>query len=149
MPAINNTEKLRDWLIGCPHIAASKYFGADYMGSDSTEYAVISVPSTLLYRENILGERVLREKQEQNFIFAAKVPFSKDVLQNLSNLGFFQDVKKWIAAQNKAGNFPEWDDGTITAIECTNTGAPVYTDANEARYQFQLKITYKINDERE
>lgn len=145
MPAINNTEKLREWLIACPYIAASKYFGADYMGSDSTEYAVISVPSTLRYRENILGKRVLRETQEQNFIFAAKVPFSKDVQQNLANLGFFQDVAGWIATQNAAGNFPEWDDGTITAIECTNTGAPVQTGANEARYQFQIKITYKIN----
>ena len=147
MPSINNTEKLREWLIACPYIAASaaKYFGADYMGNNSTEYAVISVPSSFRYRENILGKRVLREKQEQNFIFAAKVPFSKDVRQNLSNLGFFQDVANWIYQQNEAGNFPEWDGGTITAIECTNTGAPVQTGANEARYQFQIRITYKIS----
>lgn len=144
MPSINNTETLREWLIGCPHIAASKYFGADYMGSDSTEYAVISVPSTFRYRENILGKRVLRETQEQNFIFAAKVPFSKDVRQNLDNLGFFQDVSNWISAKNKALDFPEWDGGVITAIECTNTGAPVQTGTNEARYQFQIKVTYKI-----
>ena len=145
MPEINNAEAIRAWLITCPHIAASKYFGADYMGGDSTEYAVISVPSTLRYRENICGKRVLRETQEENYIFAAKVPYGKDVRQNLDNLAFFKNVSKWIAAQNAAGNFPEWDGGKITAIECTNTGAPVQTNTNDARYQFQLKVTYKIN----
>ena len=145
MPEINNTAKLREWLITCPLLAASYTFGADYLGSNSTEYAVISVPSTLQYRENIIGKRVLRETQQQNFIFAAKVPYGKDTAQNLDNLGFFQDVANWIARQNAIGNFPEWNDGTITAIECTNTGAPVQTGANEARYQFQIKVTYKIH----
>ena len=145
MPEVNNTERFRAWLRTCPTIAQSKYFGADYIGENATEYAVMSTPSGLRYRENILGNRFLLTTQEQNFVFAAKVPYGSDVQQNLENLGFFQDVAAWIAAQNAAGNFPEWEGGTVTAIECTNTGAPIQTGPDAARYQFQIRVTYKIH----
>ena len=144
MSEINNTEQLRTWLRRCPTIASGKYFGADYIGENATEYAVFSVPSTWRYRENILGKRVLREKQEQNFIFAAKVPYGSNVRQNLDNLAFFQEVSKWVAQMNAANDFPEWADGPITAIEVTNTSAPVQAGSDSARYQFQIKVTYKI-----
>lgn len=146
MPEVNNTEKLRAWLRTCTSIAQSKYFGADYMGENATEYAVFSVPSGLRYRENILGNRILLNTQEQNFVFAAKIPYGSDVAQNLKNLGFFQDVEGWIREQNKIGNFPEWYGGKITAIEATNTGSPVQMGSDAARYQLQIKVTYKIHD---
>lgn len=145
MPEINNAEKVRTWLRGCELIAQSKYFGADYMGESATEYALFSVPSGLRYRENILGNRFLLTMQEQNFIFAAKIPFGSDVEQNLKNLGFFQDVANWIAEQNKNKNFPEWDGGVVTAIETTNTGSPVQMGSDAARYQMQIRVTYKIH----
>ena len=144
MPEINNTDAIRAWLITCPYIAVSKTFGADYLGGDSTEYAVLSVPSTLRYRKNIMGKKVLEDEQSENFIFAAKVPYGKDVTQNLDNISFFKNVSKWIMAQNAAGNFPEWDGGVVTSIECLNTGAPIQTAANNARYQFQIKVTYNV-----
>ena len=145
MSIVNNTNSLRTWLRTCPAIAKGKYFGADYIGEKATEYAVFSVPLTKQYRENILGQRVLLTKQEQNFIFAAKVPYGSDVQQNLDNLGFFQDLSEWLAQMNAAKDFPEWADGTITSIEATSTGAPVQTGSDAARYQFQIKVTYKIS----
>ena len=144
MSEINNTERLRTWLRQCPAIAKGKYFGADYIGEKSTEYAVFSVPSTKRYRENILGNRYLLPTQEQNFVFAAKVPYGSDVKQNLDNLGFFQTVADWISQMNADRDFPEWADGTIVAIETSTTGAPVQTGSDSARYQFQIKVTYKI-----
>ena len=144
MSDVNNTDRLRTWLRQCPSIAKGKYFGADYIGEKSTEYAVFSVPSAKRYRENILGKRVLTTTQEQNFIFAAKVPYGSDVKQNLNNLAFFQEVSDWIAQMNANSDYPEWADGVITAIEASNTGAPVQTGSDAARYQFQIKVTYKI-----
>lgn len=145
MPEVNNAERLRTWLLGCPSMQAAAYFGADYLGENATEYAVISVPSNLRYRENILGKMVLRESQEQNFIFAAKVPYGSDVQQNLDNLGFFQDVATWIQEQSRMGNLPEWDGGTVTAVSVSSTGAPMQTGSDAARYQFQIKVIYKIH----
>ena len=146
MSEINNTDRLRTWLRTCPAIAKGKYFGADYIGEKATEYAVFSVPSGKRYRENILGERKLLTKQEQNFIFAAKVPYGSDVQQNLQNLAFFQEVEDWVLQMNAEKNYPEWADGTIVAIEVTSTGAPVQTGSDAARYQFQIKVTYNLTE---
>ncbi len=143
--ASNNTAYLRAWIRACPAISKAKYFGADYIGENATEYAIMSVPSSLRYRENILGDRLLLSSQTQNFVFAAKIPYGSDVQQNLSNLSFLQEVSNWIYEQNAAGNFPDWDGGTITAIECSNTGSPVQTGPAAARYQFQIRVTYKIH----
>ncbi len=145
MPEINNAERLRAWLLACPSLQNAAYFGADYIGENATEYAVISVPSNLKYRENILGKMVLRETQEQNYIFAAKVPYGSDVQQNLDNLGFFQDVATWIQEQSRLGNLPEWEGGKVTAVSVSNTGAPMQTGSDAARYQFQIKVLYKIH----
>lgn len=144
---VNNTSSLRAWFRTCPTLVAARYFGADYLGPEPTEYAIISVPSTLKYRENIVGKRVLKNVQEQNFIFAAKVPYGSDVQQNLDNLAFFQDVQTWVYQQNLVGNFPDWDSGVVTAISVTSTGSPVQIGTDAARYQFQVKVTYKIIDE--
>lgn len=146
MSEINNTDRFRAWLRTCPSIAQSKYFGADYIGEKATEYSVFSVPSSLRYRENILGHKVLRTKQEQDFIFAARVPYGRDVKQNLDNLAFFQDIASWIQEQNKAENFPEWEGGVVSGIEVSNTGAPIMTDSAAARYQFTIKVTYKVKE---
>lgn len=145
LPEINNTERLRTWLLECPSIQAAAYFGADYLGENATEYSILSVPSLLRYRENIIGKRVLLENQEQNFIFAAKIPYGSDVQQNLANLKFFQDVANWINTQSLAGNLPEWDGGTVTSVSVSNTGAPIQIGSDAARYQFQIKVTYKIH----
>lgn len=142
----NNTDRIRAWLRTCPIIAKSKYFGADYIGENSTEYSVINIPSGLRYRENILGKKVLREKQEQQFTFAARVPYGRDVQQNLENITFFQDVVSWIQEQNKLENFPEWNSGIVYGIEAVNTGAPIRTDTAAAIYQFTIKVTYKVKE---
>lgn len=145
MPSINNTESLRDWFRDCPALQSRKKFGVDYLSEKPTEYSINSVPSTLQYHENILGERLLNDIQEQNFVFASKEVFSADIKQNLLNLGFYQDVSAWIVEQNNAGNFPEWDDGVITSIIPTITGAPISVGAAAAVYQIQIKITYRRN----
>ena len=142
--AVNNTERLRAWLRTCPTIASGKYFGADYIGENATEYALISSPSMLRYRENIIGDRILLTNQEQNFIFAARVPYGSDVQQNLDNLQFLREVAMWIQTQSAAGNFPDWEGGVITAIEASNTAAPVQGGAVAARYQFQIRVAYKV-----
>ena len=145
----SNANYFRAWLRQCPAIGKKKYFGADYMGEKATQYAIMTVPSTLQYRENIIGERVLQPIQEQNFIFAATVPYGSDVRGNLSNLAFFQEVADWIREQDEAGNFPEWTNGIVKHVTVSNTGAPVQTGSDVARYQFQIRVTYRIRPEKE
>lgn len=143
MSDVNNAEQLRLWFRECPTISKAKRFGVDYTSEKPTEYAIYSVPSGLKYHENILGERVPNDIQTQNFIFASKEPYGRDVAQNLANLKFYQDTVEWIQLQNAEQNFPLWDGGVIRSIVPTLTAYPSQVGSDAAKYQIQLTITYR------
>lgn len=143
MSDVNNTAQLRNWFRTCPAIISGNRFRVDYVAESPTEYAIYAVPSTLRYHENILGEEVLDDIQTQNFIFASKEHYGADIQQNLANLGFHQSVLEWILEQNEARNFPEWSGGTIKSIVPTLTAYPAQVGSDAAKYQIQLKITYR------
>lgn len=143
--SVNNTESLRNWFRKCPEISRNNRFRADYLAEGPTEYAIMSVPSTLKYHENILGEEVLDDDQVQNFIFASKEVYGADVQQNLANLAFYQSIVNWIIDRNNAKDFPEWDSGRIRSILPTLTAYPAQVGSNVAKYQIQLRINYRRN----
>ena len=142
---INNTASIRAWLRSCPQIESARLFGADYLG-DEESYSLDVTPTALKYRENILGDMVLQEKQEQNFVFASRDPYGADYQQNLDNLAFFQAVAKWIIDQNNARNFPTWDGGEVIGIVPTLSAYPITMGSAFARYQIQIKVTYRVTE---
>ena len=143
MSDVNNTEALRNWFRECPAILKGNRFRVDYVAENPTEYAIYAVPSVLRYHENILGEEVPDDIQTQNFIFASKEPYGADIQQNLANLGFHQEVVEWLLEQNKDRNFPEWSDGVVKSVVPTLTGYPAQVGSSAAKYQIQLRITYR------
>ena len=145
MPQVNNTENLRTWFRGCPLLAPSSRFRVDYLAENPTEYAIYSVPSSLSYHENVLGEEILDDVQAINFIFASKESYGADVDQNLGNLGFYEGVVAWILEQNAARNFPTINEGRVRSIVPTWTAYPVETGTDAAKYQIQIRLTYRRN----
>lgn len=142
---INDTASMRTWLRGCPDVARARAFGVDYL-TDEAGYTLNVTPTALKYRENILGDMVLRETQEQNFVFASREPYGADFQQNLDNLAFFQAVAAWIIEQNNARNFPDWEGGEVTAIVPTLSPYPISMGSAFARYQIQIKVTYRVTE---
>ena len=143
MPDTNNTASVRTWLRRCPAIERARAFGVDYLAENGS-YSLDATPTALKYRENILGDMALREKQEQNFVFARRDPYGDEFQQNLDNLGVMQDVSAWIIEQNNARNFPTWEGGEVTAIVPTLTAYPISMGSAFARYQMQIKVTYRV-----
>ena len=143
MPTTNNTAEMRTWLRQCPAVERKRLFGADYL-ADGESYSLDVTPTTLKYRENILGDMVLRETQEQNFVFASRDPYGAEFQQNLDNLGFMQDVVAWIIEQNNARSFPTWEGGEVVAVVPTLTAYPIAMGSAYARYQMQIKVTYRV-----
>ena len=117
----------------------------DYLAENPTEYALYAVPSQLNYRENVLGEEVPADIQSINYIFASKESYGADVEQNLANLGFYDAVVQWILEQNAKRNFPQINEGRIKSIVPTLTAYPIQIGSDAAKYQIQLKITYRRN----
>ena len=145
MPSLDSIESLRAWLWACPILSHQNPLRVDYLAADATEYAIYAVPSTLRSHENILGQEVLDDVQTQNFIFASKQPYGKDIAQNLENLAFYNSIVAWIVEQNNARNFPDWSEGTVKSVLPTLTPYMVSAGADSARYQIQIKVTYRRN----
>ena len=143
MPDTNNTGALRAWLRRCPAIQRARAFGVDYLAEDGS-YSLDATPTALKYRENILGDMVLRNRQEQNYVFASRDPYGAELQQNLDNLGVMQDVVAWIIDRNNARDFPDWEGGQVTAIVPTLSAYPIALGSAFARYQIQIKVTYRV-----
>ena len=139
----NNAGAVLAWLRTCPDVERARVFGADYLG-DEESYSLDVTPTALKYRENILGDMVLRETQEQNFVFASRDPYGAEFQQNLANLAFFQAVCAWIIDRNNARSFPAWEGGEVTAIVPTLSAYPISLGSAFARYQIQIKVTYRV-----
>lgn len=140
---LNSAAQLRDWFRGCPALAAGNRFRVDYLAENPTEYAIYAVPSQINYRENVLGEEIPLDIQSINYIFASKESYGADVEQNLANLGFYDEVVRWILEQNARRNFPTINEGRIKSIVPTLTAYPIQIGSDAAKYQIQLKITYR------
>lgn len=140
---MKTAESLRLWLRTCPTISNVERFNVDFMGQNPTEYAIYSTPSAINYKRDILGNVYPSSVQELNYIFASIFAYSRDILQNLQNLGFFADIIEWIYAQNAAKNFPEIEEGTVLSIMPTLSPYVFDADSDSGRYQIQLKISYR------
>lgn len=143
MATDKTAENLRLWLRQCPAISNIDRFNVDFMGQDPTEYAIYSTPSAINYKHDILGNVYPAPIQELNYIFASLFAYSRDILQNLQNLGFFSEVLNWINQQNALKNFPEIEDGTVLSIVPTLSPYIFDADSDSGRYQIQLKISYR------
>ena len=143
MPDVNNTEKIRDWFRTCPVILDTNRFHVDYLSESPTEYAIYASPSTIKYHENVLGEEIPDDIQTLNFVFASKESYGADVQQNLANMGFYDDVVAWIIERNSARNFPVINGGRVKSIVPTLTAYPAQIGSDSAKYQIQLRMTYK------
>ena len=143
MPELNNVEQLRKWFRTCPALSDDNRFRVDYLSESPTEYAIYASPSTIVYRENVLGEEVPAEIQTLNFIFASKESYGADVQTNLANMGFYDDVVLWVLEQNALRNFPTINGGRVKSIVPTLTAFPAEIGSDTAKYQIQLRMTYK------
>ena len=143
MAVSETTDNLRQWLRSCPALDDTNRFCVDYLTQDVTEYALYSSPSPIKTKIDILGNVLYNNIQELNFVFASREPYSVDVLQNLQNLGFFDEVRNWIFAQNTVKNFPDISEGEVISLLPSTTQFIFEAGADNARYQIQLKITYR------
>ena len=144
---INDIVELRKWFKSCPAIseklAGNHSIGINFLSEKPKDFAVFSVPSNLVFRENVLGERIINDIQTQNYIFASQETYGKDTTNNAAVLAWYQSIMTWIIEQNNARNYPEMDEGPITSILPTLTAYPATVGSNTAKYQIQLAVRYR------
>lgn len=142
---MDNTASVRAWLLACPPIAESEgLFGSDYLQDEPGGFTLDSVPSSLKYKENIVGEYKQKAEQEQLYVLAARMDYGPEAVANLNNLDVFRQIFAWIIERNNACDLPAWEGGELTAIVPSLTAYPIAMGSSAARYQIQLKALYKV-----
>ena len=130
-------EKIRQYLIDIDIIDEDYRINVDFLGENPTEFAIVPIPVDPILEKHVDGSS-LRQYQ---FQLISCNDYGADVLQNMSNSKFYEDLYDLIELNNSKGILP--DINGIESIECLNNGAILDATTNTARYSIQMKITYE------
>ena len=114
---------------------------ADMLDNDIDNYSLDKIPTQSTVEKWIMGIEIHRDV----FSFRSRVAYSQDVINNLSNVGFFEQFEELIKSNNDKGVLPEING--IESIECLNCGTLNYADTNTAVFDIQIQITYRTKKE--
>lgn len=135
--------KLRDYLITVVDILINdtKYqINANMLSNEINNYSLDKIPTASTVEKWVMGIELHRDV----FNFRGRLPYTQEVINNLENIGFFEDFEKKIDSNNKNGILP--DIKGIESIECLNAGAMVSSTSNTAEFEIQIRIIYRINN---
>lgn len=133
--------KLRTYLMGVLETLTNKKtpINANMLSNDSNYYSLDKIPTASVVQKWIIGNEIHKDV----YSFRSRRNYSQDTLNNLNNIGFFEDFESLIKSNNKNGILPEIEG--IESIECLNCGTLNYADTNTAEFDIQIQITYKYN----
>lgn len=129
-------EKIRDYLIKNNIVDKNCRINVDFLGENPTEFAIVPIAVNPVLKTYITGD-TLRQYQ---FQLISCNSYGADVMQNMANSKFYEDLYNLIEINNDKGILPVIKG--IESIECLNNGAILDVTTNTARYSIQMKITY-------
>lgn len=130
-------EKIRKYLIENEIVDEECRVNVDFLGENPTEFAIIPIAVNPILKKYIDGSS-LRQYQ---FQLISCNYYGADVMQNMANSKFYEELYDRIESNNDDGILP--DIKGIESIECLNNGAILDVTTNTARYSIQMKITYE------
>lgn len=136
-------EKVRDYLFDVINTLTTDrnyQINADFLG-DVGDYSLNKIPTNSSVENWIIDTK----KKQDTYSFRSRKSYSRDTINNLQNIGFFEDLEKTINSNNRNGILPDIDN--IESIKCLNCGSLNIADTNEAIFDIQLQITYLDNEE--
>lgn len=113
---------------------------ANMLSNDVDNYSLDKIPTSSVVTTWIDGT----EMHKDVYSFRSRMSYSQDVIENLSNIGFFEQFETIIKSNNDKGILPEIQG--IEEIKCLNCGTMNFADTNTAEFNIQIQITF-INKE--
>lgn len=110
---------------------------ANMLSNDINNYSLDKIPTESTIEKWIFGVEIHRDV----FSFRSRMAYSQDTINNLKNIGFFEEFEKIIKSNNEKGILPEIEN--IEKIECLNCGTMNDAGTNTAEFDIQLQITYR------
>ena len=137
--------KLREYLFSVIDTMTNnnKYqINANMLSNRIDDYSLDKIPTSTEVEEWVIGI----SKNKDVYSFRNRKAYSQDTINNLKNIGFFEEFEKIIKSNNDKGILPEIEN--IESIECLNCGTLVANDdGNSAIFEIQIQITYIESEE--
>ena len=132
-------KSLRDYFLTCP-LMGNSAINVDYLPEGPTvEYSIDTTPATEIVKQYVDGTSI----RQYLFVIRSVQGYGPDVLQNLSNSGFYENLAAWLEEQTKAGNFPDLPEGKDPQkIEAQSTGYLFTAEPDSGKYQIQCRLQY-------
>ena len=134
--------KLREYLLNVIHTLTNdtKYqINANMLSNEINNYSLDKIPTDTEVETWIIGGSVNRDV----YSFRSRNNYSRDTIDNLLNVGFFEKFESLIKYNNNEGILPDIDN--IESIECLNCGTMVNAEAKTSEFDIQIQITYRDN----
>ena len=132
-------ESIRDYFLNCPYLKDDARLNIDFLGDDYIEYGIYTEPTVPVLKKYVDGD----ELKQFNFIFAIRSPMSGDLITQLENSAFFDNLIEWVQLQNKNKNFPEIEGNRYPIkMEINNNGYISSNNTDNAVYQIQMSLKY-------
>ena len=112
------------------------------MLGDVDDFSLDKIPTNTEIENWIIGI----QKKRDVYTFRSRKAYSQDAINNLKNIGFFEEFEKIIKSNNEEGILP--DIQNIESIECLNCGTLNNTNGTEAIFDIQIQVTYRENNEK-
>ena len=109
---------------------------ADFLGKKG-DFSLDKIPTESTVERWISGVEIHRDV----YSFRSPKSYSQDTVNNLRNIGFFEEFESIIKSNNKQGVLPEING--IESIECLNCGTFNSSDGTQATFDIQIQITYR------
>lgn len=132
--------KLREYLFGVINTLTENrnyQINADMLSNDIDNYSLDKIPTASVVSRWINGLEIHRDV----YSFRSRMSYSQDTIDNLSNIGFFEQFENAIKTNNEEGILPNINN--IEKIECLNCGTLNNTDGTTAEFNIQIQITYR------
>ena len=131
-------EKVRNYLFDVINTLTTDrnyQINADFLGNVG-DYSLNKIPTN----SNVENWIIDTSKKQDTYSFRSRKSYSRDTINNLQNIGFFEDLENKINSNNRNGILPDIDN--IESIKCLSCGSLNIADTNEAIFDIQLQITY-------
>ena len=133
--------KLGEYLETILETLNSKYkkINADFLGIEVNNYSLDKIPTASEVETWLTGTKICKDV----YSFRSRNAYSSNRLNNLKNIGFFEEFQKVINSNNDNGILPKIDN--IESIKCLNQGTFNYADESmkTAVFDIQLQIIYR------
>lgn len=132
-------QSLADYFLDCP-LTTGGTITVDFLPETKMEYSVNTSPASEIVKRYADDSSV----RFYPFFLRSVKEYDLDILQKLSDCGFFENLSDWLDAQSRTGNLPLLPEGKIPQkIEALSTGYVLTTEsATTAKFEIQCRLQY-------